>query len=334
MISSAIAFLLLGLAPQWTEGDPDRLIRTGLERPLMVYVHASWCGPCNQLETDALSSPLMSKRLENVGGVMVDFDSPVGQRITSKYRVLSLPTVLVLDTSGVERGRVEGYAGLDEFFTALDGVFSDPATLEVLQRRVADAPGDLSAQLDLAKRHLAAGNVDTARKSLFALVEKEGTIGGHAARAWGRYLVRVKRDSRAGSAHYEAMERRFRGTDFRPEFLYWHAQALMLAGRRAAALERFDTWAIEDPRGMQPLLYKASFMTRHQLPAKDIVNVLIIALSLDDSDAHAHYLMADARLRLNDPKSAMSAIRRAIKLKPKRAVYRNFARKRLGMLMK
>ena len=107
MFSSAIAFLLLGLAPQWTEGDPDKLIRAGLERPLMVYVHASWCGPCNQLETDALSSPLMSKRLESVGGVMVDFDSPVGQRITSKYRVLSLPTVLVLDTSGVERGRVE-----------------------------------------------------------------------------------------------------------------------------------------------------------------------------------------------------------------------------------
>jgi thiol:disulfide interchange protein DsbD len=331
VIPLLIANIVLAAAPEWTEGDPAKLIESGGRGPVLVLVHAAWCGPCNQLEFDVLATKQGRALLKRKRGVMVDFDQPVGQRVTQQYRVLSLPTLLVLDASGKETGRVEGYADADNWLQSLDKVLSGAQAMERLEARVSEAPGDLDAQLNLAKAQLANGMVDVAEKTLARLIQKKGTIGGRAARAWGRYLVRVKGDGVAGATHFAAMKRLYIGTDFRAEFLYWEAQGLALQGRLADALSIFDSWALEDPRGVAPLLYKASFMIRHRQDLAATEAVLVNILSLEDDSASAHYYLAEVKLRQGNRGASAKAIRRAMKLKPSRVIYRNFARKRLGM---
>ena len=334
MIPLLLAGIVFMAGPEWAEGDPEKVLASGTKRPLLVYVHAAWCGPCNQLEFDILATDKRHRLLEKAGGVMVDFDQPVGQRVTAKYRVLNLPTLLILDAKGQETGRVEGYSGEESWLSAVKTAMAGEQAIAILEQRLAEAPGDLDAQLRLAQARLAQGDIEPAKQALEVLMAKTGTIGGRAARVWGRYLVRVLKDGRRGSTHYAAMEKRFKDTEFRSEFLYWNAQAIALQGDMKRALALFDEWALRDPRGMDPLLSKAAFMIRHDVPADDISGVIITALSLDDEDAYAHYLLAEVRLRQGDRKNSMRAIQRAMKLKRSRALYRNFARRRLGMSVK
>ena len=237
----------------------------------------------------------------------------------------------MLDASGKETGRVEGYSNADEWLQQVDNVLAGDQAMERLQARVADAPGDLDARLNLAHAQLSHGQIEVAQSTLRQLYEKLGTTGARAARMWGRYLVRVKKDGVAGAAHYAAMKRLYRGTEFRAEFLYWEAQALALQGKINEALALFDEWALDDPRGIEPLLYKASYMVRQKQDPAAIEVVLVTALSLENDSASVHYYLAEVKLQQGDKAAATRAIRRAMKLKPSRVLYRNFARKRLGM---
>ena len=264
MIHLLIASLMITSTPEWREGDPAKLIQAGGAGPILVFVHASWCGPCNQLRSEVLDNDKGRGLLKRKRGISVDFDQAVGRRVTTQYRVLSLPTLLVLDASGKETGRVEGYSNADEWLQQVDNVLAGDQAMERLQARVADAPGDLDARLNLAHAQLSHGQIEVAQSTLRQLYEKLGTTGARAARMWGRYLVRVKKDGVAGAAHYAAMKRLYRGTEFRSEFLYWEAQALALQGKINEALALFEEWALDDPRGIEPLLYKASYMVRQK----------------------------------------------------------------------
>lgn len=82
--------------------------------PLLVHFHASWCGPCRQMERDVLTTRSLASQL---GGsvVAVKVDTDRARRVTSRYRVRLLPTDLLLTPGGKQLVRTEGYQGLASY---------------------------------------------------------------------------------------------------------------------------------------------------------------------------------------------------------------------------
>ncbi|MFD9501403.1 thioredoxin [Streptomyces sp. NPDC060035] len=62
----------------------------GADRPVLVEFTADWCGPCRQL-APVLSS--IAAETDHIKVVQIDVDANPG--ITSRYAVLSMPTLMV-----------------------------------------------------------------------------------------------------------------------------------------------------------------------------------------------------------------------------------------------
>ncbi|MEU3920542.1 thioredoxin [Streptomyces sp. NPDC029004] len=73
-----------------TDADfDDEVLRA--ERPVLVEFTADWCGPCRQLAP--VLSALASEEADRLKVVQLDVDT--NPEITTRYAVLSMPTLMV-----------------------------------------------------------------------------------------------------------------------------------------------------------------------------------------------------------------------------------------------
>lgn len=90
--------------------------RTG-KNVFMVF-SASWCPACQKLESETLQNTEVQRRLaEDFIAVKIDVDT--SPALSSRYRIYGVPTVIILDPSGNEIGRREGYMSPDELISYL-----------------------------------------------------------------------------------------------------------------------------------------------------------------------------------------------------------------------
>jgi len=87
-------------------------------KDVLVIFSASWCPACRQMEEDTLQNDEVMKRIsENYIGVRIDVDS--NPELSSEYRIYGVPTIIILDSSGNQIRRSEGYMSPQEFMSFL-----------------------------------------------------------------------------------------------------------------------------------------------------------------------------------------------------------------------
>ena len=122
--------------------------RTG--KPMLVHVHAEWCGPCRAMERQTLHRPEVQRMLDGpVVGVLVNSDHH--QDIVRQLGVRSLPTDLLIDARGRELYRSSGFKKVGPYVAAL----SAPAGRSYAMNRPTPKAGrqrPLVAQKDPAPR--------------------------------------------------------------------------------------------------------------------------------------------------------------------------------------
>ncbi|MGO8994745.1 MAG: protein-disulfide reductase DsbD family protein [Polyangiaceae bacterium] len=94
-------------------------------RPMIVDFGASWCGACNELATHTFADEQVREEAGRFVAVRVDAtddDNPQVTKIKDKYRVVGLPTVVVLDSSGQEKVRFNEFVPAERFLTAIKAV--------------------------------------------------------------------------------------------------------------------------------------------------------------------------------------------------------------------
>lgn len=323
---------LLSSPTAWPDADLATAQKASAgKKPILVYVYAHWCTPCNALGNEVIDTEVGVALAKKVAAVRVDFDKPEGQAITRRYAVLNLPTILVLDAKSRELGRVEGYPGRDEVAQTVKDLLAGNGGLDVLKARVADAPSNLDFAVQLGQAYLTRGRVDEGRKLLVRAMAAKGSVAADAARTWGRYLVRVKKDGKQGAAHFLKYAELYQDERQGPGFIFWAAKALHLDGQKVAALKQFDQWSAREPRSYEAVLYKADFMVSNGYDRAEAELLCKSALSLEREKAWPHYLLAELKLRAGERALAEEAIRRALAMEPGKAIFLNFAKKRLGL---
>jgi thioredoxin-like negative regulator of GroEL len=70
-----------------------------LNRPVLVHFHASWCGPCQQMEREVLNSAPVLSAL-NVHCVAVKIDCDQEPSLTQQFGVAGLPCDMLVTPDG------------------------------------------------------------------------------------------------------------------------------------------------------------------------------------------------------------------------------------------
>lgn len=304
----------------------------GISRVLLFT--ARWCSSCHQLEHDVIGSARPgAARIAGAPVEEVDFDAPVNRSTVTRFGVTGLPTVVFLDGQGEEKDRIEGFEGREPFLAEVRAIASGRDLIHLLRDQVARAPANLELKAKLGGRLLALGREAEARKVYDAVLAADpANRSGEVPKVLmhlGRYLVRVKGDLAAATAHLESALQRFPDGKDGERFAYWLGLARCQAGQKPAAVAGIDAWA--QARGNPPaaVLLRADL---RQTCGHDLPRALTLAqegVAAKPRDDWGWYLVAVLSHALGRAADVAPALDRAIQIDPRSAFYRN-EKARLG----
>jgi thioredoxin:protein disulfide reductase len=128
LLGAALFFLWprpTGPEVEWARFDHQALAQAKAEnRPVMIDFYADWCLPCKELDAKTFSEAGVvaeSERFVRLKADLTRTGEPRVEQLTRDYRILGVPTIVFLDSSGaeVEVARLTGFEGPQPFLARM-----------------------------------------------------------------------------------------------------------------------------------------------------------------------------------------------------------------------
>lgn len=146
-------WLFLLTSPVWASPPfsdltlPEAREAAGTDRYLLVYLTATWCGPCQTMKNETWPEPEVVGWVQQKGlAIMLDVDQE--PELAKGLRYSALPTLLVL-RDGQEIDRMAGRQDKAELLSWLSGLESGRTSLDVFREKAQS--GNVYDQLDYAE---------------------------------------------------------------------------------------------------------------------------------------------------------------------------------------
>jgi len=95
------------------------------DRGVIIDFFADWCIPCKELDALTFTDPKvieLSKEFDTYKADLTKSLSPEVESLREKYKIVGVPTVLILNSSGEEMNRITGFVNAEEFYKILSEV--------------------------------------------------------------------------------------------------------------------------------------------------------------------------------------------------------------------
>jgi thiol:disulfide interchange protein DsbD len=95
------------------------------KRGVIIDFYADWCIPCKELDALTFSDPeviKVSEEFETYKADLTETLSPEVEQLRDNYKIIGVPTVLVLNSKGKEVERITGFVTADEFLKIISNV--------------------------------------------------------------------------------------------------------------------------------------------------------------------------------------------------------------------
>jgi thiol:disulfide interchange protein DsbD len=107
----------------WMTSEEAALAKAKAEgKPVLIDFGAEWCTACKELEHHTFPDPDVRKEAQRFVALRVDATDDEDEtviRLKDKYKVVGLPTVIMLDKSGNEAVRFNEFVKPDAFYAAM-----------------------------------------------------------------------------------------------------------------------------------------------------------------------------------------------------------------------
>jgi thiol:disulfide interchange protein DsbD len=94
-------------------------------RGVIIDFYADWCIPCKELDALTFSDPeviKVSEEFETYKADLTETLSPDVEQLREKYKIVGVPTVLILNSKGEEVERITGFVTAEEFLEIISNV--------------------------------------------------------------------------------------------------------------------------------------------------------------------------------------------------------------------
>jgi thiol:disulfide interchange protein DsbD len=113
-------------SPDWQYFD-ETAYQTALDNNEKVIIdfYADWCIPCKELDALTFSDQRVIERSKEFAAFKVDMTKTMSdetEKIREMFRIIGMPTVLVINSKGEEVERITGYVNADEFLDAISSI--------------------------------------------------------------------------------------------------------------------------------------------------------------------------------------------------------------------
>jgi thioredoxin:protein disulfide reductase len=112
------------LEPEWRQFSEMKYMQSLKNNERMVIdFYADWCIPCKELDALTFSDSKVLERLEKFTSYKVDMTKTLSEEteaLRTKFKIVGMPTVLIINAKGEEVKRLTGFVNADEFLKILD----------------------------------------------------------------------------------------------------------------------------------------------------------------------------------------------------------------------
>jgi len=110
----------------WQKFSDEKLKQAAVAgNPVIVDFYADWCIPCKELDAVTFSNSKVieeSKRFTGLKADMTKSVAPEVDALRTKFKIVGVPTILVINSDGKEVKRFTGFIKADEFLNVLKQV--------------------------------------------------------------------------------------------------------------------------------------------------------------------------------------------------------------------
>ena len=129
-----------GYGAPWFNGSVDEAFALAKKenRSVFLYWGAVWCPPCNYLKSQVFDAPRFAEVMQPIVAVYLDGDSDAAQEWGAKFNAVGYPTIILFNSSGEERLRLDAAMTFAEFEQSIKAAITDTASLPIVIARAAD----------------------------------------------------------------------------------------------------------------------------------------------------------------------------------------------------
>jgi thiol:disulfide interchange protein DsbD len=120
----------------WLTSEQEALAKANAEgKPMLIDFGAEWCAACKKLEHQTFPDANVRSEAQRFVALRVDATDDEDKRVNElkdKYKVVGLPTVIMLDKNGKEVVRFNDFVKADKFYAAMKCNVGAGSTKEVV----------------------------------------------------------------------------------------------------------------------------------------------------------------------------------------------------------
>lgn len=322
-------------AVPWIDGPLEVALEQARQdgKQVLIDFGAYWCPPCQKLDEEVFTDPAVGSFIEQrFVPLHIEADVGEGEDLARRFHVQALPTLLVLDADGHERGRIVDAHPVEAMLTALDQASRGENTLARLEEAVENDPDDLAARYRLGHAYALAARAEDAQRHFAVLEVADPTdeLGWTSRVMFDRALylrLKLADDPEGALALLHQLQSRFPQSTSATAAHKVIARIHHRQGRDAEAFAALERLVREDPQSVAFAKSFGWFCFRERFAPQRGRAVIDAALALDPADAELHYLRAELSHLAAEPEAALASIRAAAALQPASSFYQRQLRR-------
>ena len=160
---------------------------------ILIDFWADWCGFCHKLDRETFVDPTVIRSVNRFVAIRLNSEKE-GVEQAQKFRVSSLPTILLLKHTLEPVGTIRGFMPAGPFAEKVESILKASNDFPRLVARVKSNPKDLTAAKQLVDLSLQQGQSDTAMLAAGVFEQaKPGQLGFERYFSLGQVLARNER---------------------------------------------------------------------------------------------------------------------------------------------